>query len=256
MVIKEKQTYLMFRDVWVNNGVLKTLVPSHKTLLSLLTGDGKFSFVKRGNKLSWLGVSTSSWQDEMFPLKSDSMIETLPSKDGRMQVLSLPSSQVDVLTCVKRSRRFLPDIARSWPMFKLLVAPPEATSRESNDSLSQCSDLLLKEASAFVVIGDPVLSFLTTVGLDVRSLWHRILPLLFSLGVSHQFTTDAASLVYLPNTLTDSLLCSLGVTWSLRFSLGVSMSSNGDNEPERSTPVMLAGLWNQPKSPLSEQSSL
>lgn len=192
----------------------------------------------------------------MLSLKSATESETLLSKLERQPELSLPSSRVDVLTCVKRRRRFLPDSGRSCSSFKVLDAKaPVTVSRESNDALSQCSDLTLMEDSVFLVHGDLVLSDLIAVlGLHIRSLCRNEESLL---GVSHQLTAvgPCVPLESLREKPTGSLVLSLGVTDSLRFSLGVSLNSTGDKDVQESTLLMLCGLWNKPEYPLSEHSS-
>lgn len=153
---------------------------------------------------------------------------------------------------MKRRRSFLPDSGRSCSNL-LDAKAPVTVSRESNDALSQCSDLTPMEDSVLLVNGDLVSSVLTSaVGLH-RSLCRNKEPLL---GVSHQLSADGrcAPLESLPKNLMGSLFLSLGVTESLRFSLGVSLKSTGDKDLQESAPRMLCGLWNKPEYPLSEQS--
>lgn len=125
----------------------------------------------------------------MFSLESASESEILLPKLERWPELSLPSSRVEVLTCVKRRRRFLPDSGRSCSSFKVLDAKaPVTVSRESNEALSHCSGLTPMEASVPLVHGDLVFSVVAAVvGLHVRSLCRNEESLF---GVSHQLSVD------------------------------------------------------------------
>lgn len=172
----------MYLGVCVDDGVYKTLELSYRLFVTPLTGDWEVSLDEVGRNLLRHGVSILIWSEaEMLSVNCASESETLLSKLERWPELSLPSSRVEVLTCMKRRRRFLPDSSRSCSSFKVLDVKVSAVSK---DALSQCSDLTPTEDSVLLVHGDLVLSVLTAVvGLHIRSFCRNEESLL---GVSHQ----------------------------------------------------------------------
>lgn len=181
----------------------------------------------------------------MSSLNSVSVRETPLSKEDRLQMLSLPSFTVEVLTCVKRWR-FLTERDRSWSSFTVFNAPTVRRSNESKDALNHCSGLTPQVDSVFVIEGD--CAPLTVVGLQNTSLCRSEASLLYTFGVSHQLMADDCG------TSLESPTLSLGEAISFRFSLGVSLNSAGDVDVKEATPAVLPGLWNKPEYPLSVQS--
>lgn len=175
----------MYLGVCVDDGVYKTLELSYRLFVTPLTGDWEVPLDEVGRNLLRHGVSILIWSEaEMLSVNCASESETLLSKLERWPELSLPSSRVEVLTCMKRRRRFLPDSSRSCSSFKVLDVKDPAVSAVSKDALSQCSDLTPTEDSVLLVHGDLVLSVLTAVvGLNIRSFCRNEESLL---GVSHQ----------------------------------------------------------------------